>query len=98
MLINITLILMIVWILIIVVFVDCLSQFQIMNVSLNPVSRVNGQYCDRCNHVCLSRCYSLNLVQFLVGLCLVTFGYPIVRFMLTLIASDGLGQSSQVVI
>ena len=64
----------------------------------NPISRVNGQYCDRCSHVCLSRHYSLNLVQFLVGLCLFTFGYPIVRFTLTLIASDGLGQSSQVVI
>ena len=62
----------------------------------NPLSRVTGQYCERCRRVCLSEAHSLNFAQFIVGTLVFAPGYPMGRIALTVLASDGLGAASQV--
>lgn len=62
----------------------------------NPQSRVTGRECPRCTELCRGRDKSLNFVQFLVGISLVSSCVPLGRITVTLIASDAIGRGSQV--
>ncbi len=62
----------------------------------NPNSRLTGEYCSRCEPLCRSQQHSIHFVQFVIGLSLVTYAYPMGRLSITLIASDALGTASQV--
>lgn len=62
----------------------------------NPHSRVTGRECPRCTELCRSQKRSLNFIQFLVGISLVSSSIPLGRITLTLIASDAMGSRSQV--
>ena len=62
----------------------------------NPVSRVTGQHCEHCREACLSSTYSLNFVQFCIGISLFVFGSASMRVTMTVIASDNFGQARQV--
>lgn len=62
----------------------------------NPQSRVTGRECPRCTELCRGQDRSLNIVQFLVGISLVSSSVPLGRITLTLIASDAIGKGSQV--
>lgn len=63
----------------------------------NPHSRVTGRDCQRCAKICRSHTRSLNLVQFLVGMSMVSLIVAIGRISITLIASDALAEESQTV-
>ena len=62
----------------------------------NQVSRITGEFCERCPPTCLSETHSLNFVQLIIGLLLFSPGYPIGRLTLTFLLSDYLGGKSQV--
>ena len=62
----------------------------------NPDSRIAQKYCDDCRPFCRSELHSLNFVQFLVGVCLFSFSFPLVRITMTIMFSDALGSASQV--
>ena len=62
----------------------------------NPMSRVTGDYCDRCREVCLSKSHSLNFVQLFIGITAMTIWQPPGRLVVTAIASDLYGENSQV--
>ncbi len=62
----------------------------------NPNSRLTGEHCPRCEPLCRSADHSINFAQFIVGVSLITFAYPMGRLCITLIASDALGTASQV--
>lgn len=62
----------------------------------NPQSRLTGKECPRCTKLCRSKDRSLNFVQFVVGMSLVSICIPLGRIVLTLIASDAMGRGSQV--
>ena len=62
----------------------------------NQVSRITGEYCERCPPTCLSEMYSLNFIQVIIGLLLFTPGFPFGRLTITLILSDIVGQAPQV--
>ena len=54
----------------------------------NPVSRITGDYCERCRQVCLSSEYSLNFIQLVVGMILLIICMSNARLLVTTIASD----------
>ena len=60
------------------------------------MSRVTGDYCDRCREVCLSKSHSLNFVQLFIGITAMTIWQPPGRLVVTAIASDLYGENSQV--
>ena len=62
----------------------------------NPNSRITGEYCPRCEPLCRSSDHSLNFIQFAVGVSLITLAFPVGRATLTLITSDAMGHTSQV--
>ena len=62
----------------------------------NPDSRITEKYCDDCRPFCRSELHSLNFIQFLVGVCLFSFSFPLVRITMTIMFSDALGSASQV--
>ena len=62
----------------------------------NPNSRITGQYCPRCEPLCRSTDHTINFIQFIVGISLITLAFPIGRGTLTLIVSDAMGYNSQV--
>ena len=62
----------------------------------NPNSRITGEYCERCRHVCLSRTHSINLVQLTIGIGLLAGTFPIDRLLVTILASNLFGPTSQV--
>ncbi len=62
----------------------------------NPNSRLTGEYCSRCEPLCRSQKHSIHFAQFVIGLSLVTYAFPMGRLSITLIASDALGIASQV--
>ena len=62
----------------------------------NPRSRVTGRDCQRCTRLCRGHDHSLNLVQFLVGMSIVSTSITMGRISITLIASDALAGKSQV--
>ena len=64
----------------------------------NPDSRITQKYCDDCRQFCRSELHSLNFIQFLVGVCLFSFSFPLVRITMTIMFSDALGSASQVYI
>ena len=62
----------------------------------NPDSRITQEYCDDCRPFCRSKLHTLNFVQFLIGVCLFSFSFPLVRITMTIMFSDALGSASQV--
>ena len=62
----------------------------------NPSSRISDTYCERCRPVCLSKDHSLSFPQLIIGAFVLALGYPMGRMTLTILASDGLGEASQV--
>ena len=62
----------------------------------NPHSRVTGRDCERCARLCRSHDRSLNLVQFLIGISIVSSIIVIGRISITVIVSDALAGESQV--
>ncbi len=62
----------------------------------NPSSRINGKYCERCRPVCLSEDHTLYFAQLIIGVLFLAPAYPMGRMSLTILASDGLGEASQV--
>ena len=62
----------------------------------NPVSRVTGQYCERCRPVCLSKAHTLKFIQLFVGVVLLSACFVPGRLLVTTIASDIAGNHSQV--
>ena len=64
----------------------------------NPDSRITHEYCDDCRPFCRSELHSLNFVQFLIGVCLFSFSFPLVRITMTIMFSDALGSASQVMV
>ena len=62
----------------------------------NQVSRITGEFCERCPPTCLSEAYSLNFVQLIIGLLLFAPAYPFGRLTPVFILSDYLGGKSQV--
>ena len=62
----------------------------------NPDSRITQQYCDDCRPFCRSKLHTLNFVQFLIGVCLFSFSFPLVRITMTIMFSDALGSASQI--
>ena len=62
----------------------------------NPNSRITGKYCPRCEPLCRSTDHSLNFIQFIVGVSLITASWPMSRTALSLLASDAMGTTSQV--
>ena len=64
----------------------------------NPDSRITQEYCDDCRPFCRSELHTLNFAQFLIGVCLFSFSFPLVRITMTIMFSDALGSASQVYI
>ena len=62
----------------------------------NPNSRITGKYCARCPQLCRSVDHTLNFIQLIVGVSLITAAYPVERLTLTLILSDAMGTAPQV--
>ena len=62
----------------------------------NPNSRITGQYCPRCEPHCRSTDHSLNFVQFIIGVCLISASWPMSRLTLSVLVSDAVGANSQV--
>ena len=63
----------------------------------NPDSRITKEYCDDCRPFCRSELHTLNFAQFLIGVCLFSFSFPLVRITMTMIMfSDALGSASQI--
>ena len=62
----------------------------------NPDSRITQEYCDDCRPFCRSEQHTLNFVQFMIGVCLFSFSFPLVRITMTIMFSDALGSASQV--
>ena len=62
----------------------------------NPESRVTKECCADCRPFCRSELHSLNFPQFLIGVCLFSFSFPLVRITMTIMFSDALGSASQV--
>ena len=62
----------------------------------NPNSRITGEYCPRCEPLCRSSDHSINFIQFILGISLMTLAFPVGRATLTLITSDAMGHTSQV--
>ena len=54
----------------------------------NPVSRITGDYCERCRQVCLSTEHSLSFFQLVVGIMLLFACMSNGRVLVTTIASD----------
>ena len=54
----------------------------------NPVSRLTGEYCERCHQVCLSQSHTLNFVQLIIGVILLSYSYAPGRLLVASIASD----------
>ena len=75
---------------------DAFSGASEFNCFWNPRSRVTGRECQRCAQLCRSRDHSLNLVQFLVGMSIVSTTITMGRISITIIASDALAGQSQV--
>ena len=75
---------------------EAFSGVSEFNCFWNPHSRVTGRDCQRCARLCRSHSHSLNLIQFLVGMCLMCAIVPMSRISITLIASDALAGESQV--
>ena len=42
----------------------------------NPLSRITGDYCERCRHVCLSKTRSLNFIQLIFGVIFFLQAFP----------------------
>ena len=64
----------------------------------NPDSRITHEYCNDCRPFCRSELHSLNFAQFLIGVCLFSFSFPLVRITMTIMFSDALGSASQVMV
>ena len=62
----------------------------------NPISRINGDYCDRCRPVCLSDNHSLNFIQLLIGIIFISSSMAPGRLLVTTIASDAADSNAQV--
>ena len=62
----------------------------------NPDSHITQEYCDDCRPFCRSELHTLNFAQFLIGVCLFSFSFPLVRITMTIMFSDALGSASQV--
>ena len=62
----------------------------------NPISRITGDYCERCRAVCLSETHSLNFIQLFIGIVLLSSCYVPGRLLVTTIASDLAENRSQV--
>jgi len=62
----------------------------------NPDARISQKYCADCRPFCRSKFHTLNFAQFLIGVCLFSLGFPMMRIPLTIILSDSLGSASQV--
>jgi len=62
----------------------------------NPDGRISQEYCSDCREVCRSELHTLNFAQFLIGICLFGYSFPMLRITMTIIFSDALGSASQV--
>jgi len=62
----------------------------------NPDARISHEFCSDCEPFCRSELHTLNFVQFLIGVCLFSFSFPLMRITSTVIVSDCLGSASQV--
>ena len=62
----------------------------------NPNSRITGQYCPRCEPHCRSTDHSINFIQFILGVCLISASWPMSRITLSILVSDAVGATSQV--
>ena len=62
----------------------------------NPISRITGDYCERCRAVCLSETHSLNFIQLFIGIVLLASSMASGRLLVTTIASDVAGSNAQV--
>ena len=62
----------------------------------NPDSHITKEYCTDCRPLCRSELHTLNFAQFLIGICLFSFSFPLVRITMTIMFSDALGSASQV--
>ena len=83
----------------------CLSMKECLNHSgppeecfWNQNSRVTGIFCDECVKLCRSRRTSLNFVQLLIGLLIFSPSFPIMRTVLSVLVSDGMGKEGQVIL
>ena len=64
----------------------------------NPDARISHDQCHDCKPFCRSKQHTVNFFQFLVGICLFGYSFPMLRISMTIIFSDGLGSASQVCI
>jgi len=62
----------------------------------NPDARISHEFCSDCEPFCRSELHTINFIQFLIGVCLFSFSFPMMRITATVIVSDCLGSASQV--
>ena len=62
----------------------------------NPDARISHEFCSDCEPFCRSELHTVNFIQFLIGVCLFSFSFPMMRITSTVIVSDCLGSASQV--
>jgi len=62
----------------------------------NPDARISREFCPDCEPFCRSELHTVNFVQFMIGVCLFSFSFPMMRITSTVIVSDCLGSASQV--
>ena len=62
----------------------------------NPDARISQEFCTDCREVCRSELHTLHFAQFLIGICLFGYSFPMLRITMTIIFSDALGTASQV--
>lgn len=62
----------------------------------NPDARISHDKCHDCKPFCRSELHTVNFYQFLVGICLLGYSFPMLRITMTIIFSDALGSASQV--
>ena len=62
----------------------------------NAVSQLTGRYCQTCRPVCRSVRKSLNIIQFCIGILLMTISIPLSMASSTIIASDFVSLEMQV--
>jgi len=64
----------------------------------NPDARISHDKCHDCKPFCRSERHTVNFFQFLVGICLFGYSFPMLRIAMTIVFSDALGSASQVCI
>ena len=64
----------------------------------NPDARISNEYCADCQPFCRSKLHTLNFAQFMIGVCLFSLCFPLMRVSLTIVLSDSMGSASQVYI